>query len=140
MADITHGWRHVKLTEDQLTLLRRPSPCYLATIMPDGSPQLTLVWVDTDGEHVVINSVQTHQKVRNIARDQRVAVVVADPDDTSRYFQVRGRVLTVTTEGGVEHIEKLSQKYLGEPYAWYGGRDQVRVIITIEPKRISGIR
>jgi PPOX class probable F420-dependent enzyme len=140
MDDIAHGWgEDVKLTEDLLALLRRPSPCYIATTMPDGSPQLTEVWVDTDGEHVIINSVQSHLKVRNIARDPRVAVAVADPDDPSRYFQVRGRVRNVTTEGGVEHIEQLAQKYLGKPYPWYGGRDQVRVIITIAPEKISGM-
>jgi len=100
----------VKLTEDLLVLLRKPSPCYLATSMRDGSPQVTQTWVDTDGEHVLINSVETHVKVKNIARDPRVAVATADPDNPFRYFQVRGRVLEVTKEGAVEHIEMLSQR------------------------------
>ena len=90
------------LTEDLLALLRQPSPCYLATSMADGSPQVTQTWVDTDGEHVLINSVQGHVKVRNIARDPRVAVAVSDPETPSRYVQVRGRVLEVTTEGAVD--------------------------------------
>ena len=127
------------LSEDVLTLLRRPSPCYLATTMPDGSPQVTQVWVDTDGEHVLINSVQGHVKVRNIARDPRVALAIADPDTHSRYVQVRGRVREVTTEGAADHIEMLSQRYLGTPYPWFGGRDQVRVLIVIEPERTSGM-
>ncbi len=127
------------LTEDVLDLLRRPSMCYIATTMTDGSPQVTQTWVDTDGEHVVINSVQGFVKVRNIERDPRVAVVVADPDNPSRYFQVRGRVIDVTADGGADHIEQLARKYLGGPYPWYGGRDQVRVIITIEADRISGM-
>jgi predicted pyridoxine 5'-phosphate oxidase superfamily flavin-nucleotide-binding protein len=70
----------VKLTDDVLALLRQPSICYLATSMPDGSPQVTQTWVDTDGEHIIINSVQTHVKVRNIKRDPRVAVAVAAPN------------------------------------------------------------
>ena len=107
----------MKLTEDQLALLRRPSLCYLATTMADGSPQVTQTWVDTDGEHVIINSVQSHVKVKNIARDPRVAVAVSDPDEPTRYFQVRGSVVNVTTEGGAEHIERLAQKYTGKPYA-----------------------
>jgi PPOX class probable F420-dependent enzyme len=107
--------------------------------MPDGSPQLTQTWVDTDGENVLINSVQGFLKVRNIERDPRVAVAVSDPDNSSRYFQVRGRVVDVTTEGGADHIEMLSQKYFGGPYPWFGGRDQVRVLITIEPERVSGM-
>ena len=127
------------LTDDVVALLRQPSLCFLATSMADGSPQVTQTWGDTDGTHVLINSVQGHVKVGNIARDPRVAVAISDPEIPSRYVQVRGRVREVTTQGAVDHIEKLAQKYLGTPYPWYGGRDQVRVIIVIEPERISGM-
>jgi PPOX class probable F420-dependent enzyme len=127
----------VDLGEDVLALLRKPSLGFLATLMADGSPQVTEVWVDTDGEHVRVNSVQTHRKVTNIARDPRVAIAIADPDEPFRFAQVRGRVIAVTTEGGDEHIEQLAQRYLGEPYPWYGGRDQVRVIITIAPEHVT---
>jgi len=129
----------VELTEELLALLRRPSTCYIATSMTDGSPQLTQTWVDTDGEHVLVNSVQGFLKVRNIERDPRVAVAISEPDNPRRYFQVRGRVLDVTTDGAADHIEMLAQKYLGTPYPWFGGRDQVRVIISIEPEKISGM-
>jgi PPOX class probable F420-dependent enzyme len=127
----------VKLNEDLLELLRKPSICFLATSMADGSPQVTQTWVDTDGEHVLINTVQTHVKIRNIERDPRVAAAIADPDDPSHYYQVRGRVVDLSADGGVDHIEMLSQKYSGEPYPWYGGRDQVRVILTIEADSVS---
>ena len=110
-----------KLTEEVLTLLRQPSTCYIATLMKDGSPQVTQTWVDTDGEHVIINSVQGYVKLKNIKRDPRVAVVISSPDNPTRYFQIRGRVIKMTTEGGAEHIEKISQKYTGKPYSWYGG-------------------
>ena len=123
-----------------LALLRAPSLAFIATTMPDGSPQLTQVWVDTDGEHVVVNSVETHVKVRNIVRDPRVAVTVADTADPSNYFQVRGRVVRRTTDGAVEHIEMLSRRYLGTPYPWYGGRDQVRVKLFIDPEHVSAMR
>jgi PPOX class probable F420-dependent enzyme len=106
--------------------------------MPDGSPQLTQTWVDTDGEHVVINTVQGFQKLRNMERDPRVAVNVSDPANPSRYFEIRGRVISTTTEGGAEHIEALAQRYLGGPYPWYGGRDQTRVVVTIAADRIRG--
>ena len=129
----------MELSQDLLDLLRRPSTCYIATTMADGSPQLTQTWVDTDGECVLINSVQGFLKVRNIERDPRVAVAVADPDNPQRYFQVRGRVVDVTTDGAADHIEMLSQGYFGTPYPWYGGRNQVRVIIAIEPEKISGM-
>ncbi len=129
----------MELPQDLLDLLRKPSTCYVATTMPDGSPQLTQTWVDTDGEHVLVNSVQGFLKVRNIERDPRVAVAVSDPDNPRRYFQVRGRVVDVTTEGAADHIERLSQKYLGTPYPWFGGRDQVRVTIAIEPEKVSSM-
>jgi PPOX class probable F420-dependent enzyme len=129
----------VDLPEGLTALLRQPSPCFLTTLMPDGSPQLTETWVDTDGVHVIINSVQGSQKVRNIERDSRVAVAVSDPSNLSRYYAVRGRVVNVTTEGGAEHIEALAQRYLGGPYPWYGGRDQVRVILTITADKIHGM-
>ena len=129
----------MELTPELIALLRQPSICYIATTMADGSPQLTQTWVDTDGEHVIINTVQGFLKLRNIERDPRVAVAISDPENPSRYFQVRGRVIATTTEGGVDHIEALAQKYLGTPYPWYGGRDQVRVILTIEADKISSM-
>jgi PPOX class probable F420-dependent enzyme len=127
----------VDLPAPLLDLLRRPSPCFVATLMPDGSPQMTQTWVDTDGRHVLINAVQGHQKARNLARDPRVALDVADPDDASRYFAVRGRVVGIGPDGAVEHIEQLAQRYLGGPYPWYGGRDQVRLLVRIAPERVT---
>ena len=129
----------MRLTDELLALLREPSICYLATSMPDGSPQVTQTWVDTDGDHVVINTVEGHVKLRNIDRDPRVAVAISDPADPTGYTQVRGQVVERTTEGAAEHIETLSQKYLGRPYAWYGGRDEVRVIIRIEAQHLSSM-
>jgi PPOX class probable F420-dependent enzyme len=127
----------VRLPDGLIALLRQPSPCFVATVMPDGSPQMTQTWVDTDGEHIVINTVEGFQKVRNVERDPRVAVSVSDPANPSRYYAIRGRVINATTEGGAEHIEALAQRYLGAPYPWYGGRDQVRVILTISADKIQ---
>jgi len=126
------------LTPELLELLRGKSICYLATTMPKGSPQLTQTWVDTDGEHIIINTVEGFQKVRNIRRDPRVALTVSDPANPTRYLQVRGKVIDVTAEGGAEGIEAMAQKYTGRPYPWYGGRDQTRLILTIQADKISG--
>jgi PPOX class probable F420-dependent enzyme len=128
----------VDLPQDLIDLLRQPSPCHIATVMPDGSPQLTQTWVDTDGQHLLINTVQGFQKLRNIEHEPRVAVNVSDPANPSRYFAIRGRVIDTTTDGGAEHIEALAQRYLHGPYPWYGGRDQIRVIVTIAADRING--
>ncbi|TNM59324.1 TIGR03618 family F420-dependent PPOX class oxidoreductase [Streptomyces sp. NP160] len=127
------------LPQPLLDLLRRPSPCFVATLMPDGSPQLTETWVTTDGENVVINVVAGMQKARNVARDPRVAVNVVDPDDPFRFFQVRGRVVEATTEGGREGIDELSMKYLGRPYPQFdGGGD--RLVLTIAADSVSSPR
>jgi len=126
----------ISLPPGLLDLLGKPSPCFIATTMPDGSPQLTQTWVGTDGEHIIINTVQGYQKVRNVERDPRVAVTVANPQDVTDYYSVRGRVVDITTKGGAESIEELAQKYVGGPYPWFGGRDQVRVILTIAVEKI----
>src|SRR5882672_4732515 len=108
----------VDLPGDLIALLRQPCPCFLATSMPDGSPHLTQTWVDTDGQHILINSVRGFQKIRNIERDPRVAVNITDPGTPGRYFAIRGRVLGMTTDGAAEHIDKLAVRYTGAPYSW----------------------
>ena len=128
----------MELPDGLLALLRRPSPCHLATVMPDGAPHVTQTWVDTDGRHILINTVRGFQKVRNIQRDPRVALTVSDPDRPARYYAVRGRVLDITTTGARDHIEALSRRYLGTAYPWFGGRDQVRLILTIEARTVRG--
>ncbi|MFC0436096.1 PPOX class F420-dependent oxidoreductase [Kutzneria buriramensis] len=125
------------LPEGLLDLLRKPSPCFVATINPDGSPQLTQTWVDTDGTHVLVNTVEGFQKVRNMRRDPRVSLNVTDPDNTFRYYRVRGRVVSITAEGGADHIDVLAKRYTGRPYAWYGGREQVRLIVAIEAEHVG---
>jgi PPOX class probable F420-dependent enzyme len=127
------------LPDALLDLLHKPSPCFVATLMADGAPQLTETWVDTDGEHILINTVDGYQKVRNLARDPRVALTVCDGENPSRYFEVRGEVVSSTTEGGADHIETLAHRYLGGPYPWYGGRDQTRVILRIAAAKINSM-
>ena len=127
------------LPEDLVALLRGASLCFISTTMRDGSPQLTQTWVDTDGAHILINTVDGFVKVKNIRRDPRVAVAVADPNNPSRYFSIRGEVLSVISAGAAEHIEQLAQRYLGTPYPWYGGRDQRRLILTIEAHKIHSM-
>jgi PPOX class probable F420-dependent enzyme len=125
------------LPDDLLDLLRRPSPCFIATLMPDGSPQLTQTWVSTDGEHIVINIVDGMQKARNLARDPRVAINVVDPDEVFRFYAIRGRVVSMATEGGKESIDEISQKYLGMPYPNFTGQDETRVLVTIEADSVT---
>ncbi len=127
----------VPLPDDLIALLGKPSPCFVATVMPNGSPQLTQTWVTTDGQHVVINIVEGHQKARNLTRDPRVAVNVVDPENVFRFYAVRGRVVSMKTEGGLDSINEISQKYLGIPYPNFTGQPETRVIVTIEADSVT---
>jgi PPOX class probable F420-dependent enzyme len=120
-------------------LLREPAFCQLATLMPDGSPQITQVWVETDGEHILINTPEGSRKRRNVRRDLRVAVNVVDPANAWRLAMVRGRVVDVNNEGAVEQIDRLAKKYLNQDTYPFHRPDQVRTTIKIAPDKIKEI-
>lgn len=124
------------LPDDLIAVLNTKSICFVTTLMPDGSPQISQTWAGTDGEHVLINTVDTHQKTRNLRRDPRIAIGIADPAAPSRYWALRGSVVAMTTEGAREHIDELSQKYIGRPYPGFGGGPQQRVLLTVEVDRV----
>jgi PPOX class probable F420-dependent enzyme len=124
------------LPDRLLALLQAPSTALIATTNPDGSPQLTEVWVDTDGKHVLINTVRGFQKLKNIARDPRVAVSILDREDPADYYSLAGTVISTDTEGAAEHIDRVSHKYTGGPYPKYSGRPQVRVLLTVRVDRV----
>lgn len=108
----------------------------LSTLMPDGSPQVSLVWVDSDGEHVLINTAEGRQKPENVRRDGRVAVSVFDSENPYRQAMVRGVVTEVTQEGAEDHIDRMARKYLGqEKYPWRQPGEE-RVIIKIKPEHV----
>ena len=115
-------------------ILKDRSYGHLATIMPDGSPQVTLVWVDTDGRHVLVNTIDGNQKVNNVRGDDRVAMTVSNPRHPASHVQLRGRVVEITREGALQHVEALSQIYYGGPYPLH--HLGPRVILKIEPTRV----
>jgi PPOX class probable F420-dependent enzyme len=120
-------------------LLQEPAYCQLVTLMPDGSPQITQVWVDMDGEHVLINTAEGRQKERNVRRDPRVAVNVVDPTNAWRIAMVHGRVVEVTTEGADRFIDQLAKKYLNEETYPFRRAEEVRVTLKILPEKINEI-
>lgn len=117
-------------------LLREPNIAHLATLMPDGSPQVTPVWVDFDGEHVLVNSAEGRQKVRNLRRDGRVAVDVVRRDNPYAMAMIRGRVVELTHDGANAHIDRLAKKYLGQEQYPLRRPEERRVIIKIEPEHV----
>jgi PPOX class probable F420-dependent enzyme len=120
-------------------LLGEPAFCQLATLMPDGSPQITQVWVETDGEHVLINTFEGSQKEKNVRRDPRVAVNVVDPANAWRLATVRGRVEEVTTKGAVEQIDRLAKKYIGRDTYPFHQPGRVRTTIKVSPEKINEV-
>ncbi|WP_033341612.1 TIGR03618 family F420-dependent PPOX class oxidoreductase [Catenuloplanes japonicus] len=127
------------MPDDLLTVLRGKAICFVTTLMPDGSPQISQTWAGTDGEHILINTVETHQKNRNVARDTRVAIGITDPAAPMRSWAVRGSVVSATTDGAREHIDELSQQYLGRPYPGFGPGQQ-RVLLTVKVEKLHSPR
>src|SRR2546423_4087118 len=96
-----------------LDLFEKKAFASLATVMPDGTPQVTPVWVDYDGEHVIINSARGRRKDKNMKVGAPVALSIMDPDNLYRHLQIRGRVTEVTEKGADAHIDRMAKKYLG---------------------------
>jgi PPOX class probable F420-dependent enzyme len=127
-----------ELTPGLKLFLKEAAHGQIATLMPDGSPQVTHVWVDTDGQHILVNTVVGHQKERNVRRDPRVAISVHDAS-ARRLAHIRGKVVEATTAGADEHIDELAKKYLGaDRYPWRRPGEQ-RIILRIQPERIRAI-
>jgi PPOX class probable F420-dependent enzyme len=112
---------------------------YLATLMTDGSPQVTPVWFNTDGTHILVNSARGRIKDKNMRARPQVALAISDPGNPYRYLQVRGRVVAITEDGASDHIDALCFKYTGNPkYPWHRPGD-VRVIYKILPEKVQAM-
>jgi len=123
--------------EKYLDLLKPETKAYLflATSMPDGTPQVTPVWFDNDGEHILINTNEGRVKDKNMKARSKVALVIQDPADPFRYLGIRGEVASYTREGGDEHIDMLSHRYTGKP--WNYRPNQKRIIFKIRPEHFD---
>ena len=134
----------VTIPDTHLDLFENPVHGVLTTMMPDGMPQSSIVWVDYDGECVLINTTLERQKGRNMQLNPRVTVLVIDPKDSSRWVEVRGHVIELTGEGAEMHADKLTQRYCPGKLHFY--RDiyppekkerETRVIARIQPVKVS---
>lgn len=109
----------------------------LATVMPDGSPQVTPVWFDMDGDYIRINSAKGRLKDTNMRRDPRVALAMIDPENPYRHLAIRGKVVEITEQGADAHIDALAKKYLGLDSYPNRQPGEVRVIYRIQPLRVA---
>lgn len=123
------------MNDEERKILRGRRNAYLATVMPDGSPQLTPVWVDEDGEDVVVNTPEGTVKLANMKRDGRVSITIEAEEDRYRVLAISGRVVGFESGPHVdEHIDRLSQRHDGVPWEFAEGETRVRV--RIRPDRI----
>jgi len=130
----------ITIPNTHLDLFREPVHGVLTTMMPDGMPQSSVVWVDYDGEYVLINTTLERQKGRNMQSNPKVTVLVIDPKDSSRWVEVRGLVMEMTQDGAEVHADKLTQRYCPGKRHFYGDvyppeqkEKETRVIVKIQP-------
>jgi len=109
----------------------------LATLMPDGSPQVTPVWFDVANGRVRVNTAKGRVKARNMRDGSPVALSILDPDNPYRYMQIRGRVVRATEQGADAHIDALAKKYLGKDKYPFRQAGEVRVMYEIEPGAVQ---
>jgi PPOX class probable F420-dependent enzyme len=128
MAEITDAVREI---------IEKKTIGHLATLMPDGSPQSSPVWIDVDGDEIVFNTAEGRTKPHNLRRDARVALSFTDPDDPYSFVLVRGEVTHVTPEGADEHIDSLAKKYLDKDEYPFRQSGEERLIVRIKPHSIT---
>ena len=126
-----------ELTELAIRLLRGKNLATVATLMKDGSPQASVVWIDTDGKHVIFNTADGRIKTNNLRRDGRVAVAVVNAENPYEQALIRGRVVEMTHEGADAHIDAMAKKYLDTDSYPARNPAEVRVIVKIAPDRVG---
>ena len=134
----------VQVPNTHIDLLQSPVHGVLTTMMPDGMPQSSVIWVDYDGEYLLVNTTLERQKGKNMQANPKVAILVIDPKNSSRWIEVRGRVREITSEGAETHADTLTQRYCQPKQHFYGDiypleqkYKEKRVIVKIEPLKVS---
>jgi PPOX class probable F420-dependent enzyme len=125
------------IPEDYKDLFEKKAFAHLATLNADGTPQVTPVWVDYDGDYVLVNSARGRRKDKNLERNRAVALSIQDPDNPYRYLEVRGNVAEITEQNADQHIDKMAKKYIGQDKYPWSKPDEVRVIYKIKPEHTS---
>jgi PPOX class probable F420-dependent enzyme len=125
-----------KLTERAMNLIDGKNFAYLATILPDGSPHVTPMWIDREGDMVLMNTAKGRIKLRNLARDPRVAITVVDSNNPYDRIIILGSVINQTEQAAEAHIDKLAKKYTNAKKYQKASPSEQRIILKIEPSRI----
>lgn len=128
-----------EMTESTVNLFKEKNIAFVASLMNDGSPQITPVWIDYDGQFLLINTAEGRTKQKNFARDQRIAISVMDQSNPYNVVTIRGKVVEQTTNGADEHVDRLAKKYLGVDKYPFRAPDEKRIILKIKPEKIYHI-
>jgi PPOX class probable F420-dependent enzyme len=135
-----------RIPDSHLDLVECPRVAALTTVMPDGSPQASVVWCDFDGTHVRINTMRGFQKERNMRRNPLVTLLCYDPRDPGRYLEIRGTVEDMTEEAALEHLDALASKYAGRPVRYFGecvpaalAETEVPVLCRVRPTHVVAL-
>jgi len=135
----------VTIPDSHQDLLLQPVHGVLTTMMPDGQPQMSIVWVDHDGCHVLINTTLERQKGKNMVANPKVNVLMIDPQSVVRFLEVRGEVVEITQKGAIAHADKQTRAYTdnaqkcfyGDIYPPEQQEKETRVIVKISPKKVT---
>jgi len=125
------------ISEEFKDLFTKKAFAHLATLMPDGSPQVTPVWCDYDGTYILVNSAKGRVKDKNMRRNRKVGITIVDPENPYRHLAMRGEVAEITEQGADSHIDKLAKKYMGKDKYPLRQPGEVRVIYKIRPDRVT---
>jgi PPOX class probable F420-dependent enzyme len=126
----------MKLSDKAKKLIDGKNFASVATLMPDGSPQVAPVWIDREGDTIVLNATRSRQRTLNLKRDPRVAICLYDQNNPYSNVLIRGKVVGITERGGEEHIDKMNMKYNGKPKYPYHNPKDPRVLIRVKAMRI----
>lgn len=125
------------IPESYKGLLESTALANIATIGPNGEPQVSPVWFDWDGEHVLFSQTKTRQKLQNLKKDPRIALSIVDPKNPYRYLEIRGIVTRVDDDPNMDFINSMSKKYLGQDkYGMHQPGDE-RVVVVVEPQHTT---
>ncbi|WP_136716351.1 PPOX class F420-dependent oxidoreductase [Halorientalis salina] len=130
----------MQVPDSALDLFEKQTFAHVSTILPDGSPHVTPVWIDYDPEagHLLFNTARGRRKERNLRANPDVALSMTDPDDPYRFLAVQGEAVELTEDGAVDHINELAQRYMDvEEYPNLGDEEGARVIVRIEPETVT---
>jgi len=125
-----------EIDDNVIQLLTGKNFAFVSTLMKDGSPQITPIWIDFDGKIILINTAEGRTKQKNVSRDPRVAISIIDQNNPYNMVTIRGKVIEQTSNGADEHIDKMAKRYLGVDKYPFRSPDEKRLLLKVQPEKV----